>query len=349
MTTNQTEHAASDGAATPPATSDVPSMRRGPQVAWLAERYGLPLLLVALFVFFSVLPSTATSFSTAANLRNVAANESIIALASLAAIAPLIAGQFDVSVGAVVGMSQIAAAGAMAGGLSLFEALALALALSAAVGAVNGWLVAYLGTNSFITTLASGTLLGGLVSLYTHDQPILQGISPFLVSFGQGDLLGVPRVVWLVAAVAVVLGYGLGWTVPGRQLASVGSNPRAAALVGMPVRRIVLSSFIASALLAGLAGIVQVARTGTGDPTIGSSYTLAALSAAFLGATAVRPGRFNVAGTLIGVAFVAISVNGLTLAGAADWVDPVFNGAALTLAVAASTVFRRQRGARPNG
>lgn len=348
MTANQAKHAASDGAATPPAGRNTPG-GLGLPFAWFAERYALPLLLIALFIFFSVLPSTATTFSTAANLRNVAANESVIALASLAAIAPLIAGQFDVSVGAVVGMSQIAAAGAMAHGLPLFEALTLALVLCAAVGAVNGWLVAYLGANSFITTLASGTLLGGLVSLYSHDQPILQGISPSLISFGQHDLLGVPQVVWLVAAVAVLLGYGLGWTVPGRQLASVGSNPRAAALVGMPVRRIVWSSFVASSLLAGLAGIVQVARTGTGNPAIGSSYTLAALSAAFLGATAVWPGRFNVAGTLIGVAFVAVSVNGLTLAGVADWVDPVFNGAALALAVAASRVFRRQRGARPRG
>ena len=104
-----------------------------------------------------------------------------------------------------------------------------------------------------------------------------------------------------------------------------------------------------AALLAGIAGVLQVARTGTGNPQIGNAYTLSALSAAFLGASTIRPGRFNMVGTLVGVAFVAFvafSVNGLTLAGAADWVDPVFTGTALTVAVTLSTVLGRRRGAQ---
>jgi len=312
----------------------------------LAERYALVAFLGVLLIVFAVLPATSETFLTAANLRNVAANESVIAVAALAAMVPLLAGQFDVSIGAVLGMAQIAVASAMAHGVALTGAIAIALACALVVGAVNGWLVAYLGVNSFIITLATATLVGGLVSLYTHDQVILQGVSQHLVDFGSGNLLGVPRVTWLVALVALLVAYGLGWTLQGRRLVSVGSNVRAARLVGMPVNRIMLASFVVAALLAGIAGVLQVARTGTGNPQIGNAYTLAALSAAFLGASTIRPGRFNVPGTIIGVAFVAFSVNGLTLAGAADWVDPVFTGTALCVAVALSTVLGRRRGAQ---
>jgi ribose transport system permease protein len=114
-------------------------------------------------------------------------------------------------------------------------------------------------------------------------------------------------------------------------------------LVGIRVKAMVASSFVISSTLAGVAGVVLLSRTGSGSPQIGQGYTLAALSAAFLGATAFRPGRFNVPGTLLGVIFVAVSVNGLTLAGAHDWVEPVFTGAALMIAVTLSTILGRLR------
>lgn len=329
-----------------PAAGQTTGPDRSSGLLGLAERYALVALLAVLLIVFAVLPSTSDTFLTAANLRNVAANESVIAVAALAAMVPLLAGQFDVSIGAILGMAQIAVASAMANGVPLTGAIAIALACALVVGAVNGWLVAYLGVSSFIITLATATLVAGLVSLYTHDQVILQGISQHLVDFGSGNLLGVPQVTWLVALVALLVAYGVGWTLHGRRLVSVGSNVRAARLVGMSVNRIMLSSFMIAALLAGIAGVLQVARTGTGNPQIGNAYTLAALSAAFLGASTIRPGRFNVPGTLVGVAFVAFSVNGLTLAGAADWVDPVFTGTALAVAVALSTVLGRRRGAQ---
>jgi ribose transport system permease protein len=191
--------------------------------------------------------------------------------------------------------------------------------------------------------LGTATLVGGLVSLYTKDQVIL-GMPQGLIDFGTLNWLGVPRVVWLLAAVALVIAYILGHTVYGRRLLSVGANPRAARLVGIRVPLVVMASFVIAGALAGVAGLVELARTGSGNPQVGPGYTLAALAAAFLGSTTIRPGRFNVPGTIVGVFFVAVSVNGLTLAGAADWVDPVFNGAAVVVAVSASTVLAHRRG-----
>ena len=310
----------------------------------ILERYALVVLLGLLIAFFALLPGTSESFLTVANIRNVAANETVIAIAALAALVPLIGGQFDVSVGAVLGMVSVAVAALTTrAGLPLGVALVAGVLMGAAVGAVNGFIVAYLRASSFIITLGMATMVGGLVSLYTKDQVIL-GVPQSAVNFGTLNWLGVPRVVWLLAAVALAVGYLLRHTVYGRQLLSVGANPRSARLVGIPVPWVVMLSFVLAGALAGIAGEIVLARTGSGNPQVGSGYTLSALAAAFLGSTTIRPGRFNVPGTIVGVFFVAVSVNGLTLAGAADWVDPVFNGAAVVIAVAASTMLAQRRG-----
>jgi ribose transport system permease protein len=314
------------------------------EVVAVLERYALVLLLAALVAFFALLPATRDTFLTTANLRSLAANEVVIAIAALAALIPLIGGEFDVSVGAVVGMASVAVAAFInRAGLPLGVAVVLGVAMGATVGAVNGFIVAYLRTSSFIITLGVATLVGGLVSLYTKDQVIL-GVPQRLSDFGTLNWLGVPRVVWLLVVVALGISYVLGHTVYGRRLLSVGASPRAARLVGIRVPLVVLASFVIAGALAGIAGVVELARTGSGNPQVGPGYTLSALAAAFLGSTTIRPGRFNVPGTIVGVFFVAVSVNGLTLAGAADWVDPVFNGAAVVIAVSASTVLAHRRG-----
>jgi ribose transport system permease protein len=142
----------------------------------------------------------------------------------------------------------------------------------------------------------------------------------------------------------VLTGLTLRYTIVGRQLVFVGSNAEAARLVGYNTRRLLFASYIGSAAMASLAGVVLLARSGVGDPSAGPDYTLDALAAAFLGATAIAPGRFNVIGTVVGVFFVAVAVDGLTLLGAAAWVQPVFNGGAVIIAVTAAVVLRRRSG-----
>jgi ribose transport system permease protein len=323
------------------------ALRRVPRaraILPVLERYALVVLLGLLILFFAVLPSTSDAFLTVANIRNVGANEVVIAIAALAALVPLIGGQFDVSVGAVLGMVSVAVAALITrAGVPLAVAVLAGIALGAAVGVVNGFVVAYLRASSFVITLGMATLVGGLVSLYSKDQVIL-GIPQSMVDFGTLNWLGVPRVVWLLVVVALGVAYVLRHTVYGRQLLSIGANPSSARLVGIRVPLLVMLSFVGAGALAGVAGVVELARTGSGNPQVGPGYTLSALAAAFLGSTTIRPGRFNVPGTIVGVFFVAVSVNGLTLAGAADWVDPVFNGAAVVIAVAASTVLAHRRG-----
>jgi ribose transport system permease protein len=307
------------------------------------ERYGLVLLLVAVALFFTLWSRTSGVFPTSANLRNVAANESILVIIALAALVPLVAERFDLSVGAIVATSAVFTAKMLTEwdlptGLGILGGVAI----GALIGLVNGFVIAHYNANSLVITLGMATLLGGVGSYMTGDGTLL-GVPQSMLDFGNLTWLGIPRPTWLFIGVALVVAFLLGLTVFGRRLLAIGSNESASRLVGMPVTRTILLAFMVSGALAGLAGVLLLARTGSAAAGVGSGYTLPALAAIFLGSTTIRPGRFTVAGTLVGVFFVAVSVNGLTLSGAKDWVEPIFNGGAVVVAVTASAILAKRR------
>lgn len=321
-------------------TTTLPSRSR---FAEYGERYGLVVLLLVIVAFFSLLPSSRDTFFTSANLSIVLANQSVIMIIGVALLLPLIAGHFDFSIGAVAVVSAVVCAGAQVNfDIPMFPAILIAIVLASVIGLINGVLVARFGMNSFVSTLGVATLLGGLVQWYTGGLAII-GMDPALGQFGSQQWFGVPRVVFVVVIVVAAVWYLLTHTPFGRSLYAIGSNPRSAVLVGLPKARYTIVAFVLSGLLAGIAGIILVARTGGANPDTGTYLLFPALAAVFLGATAIHPGRFNVIGTIVGVLFVAVSVSGLTLAGAQNWVDAVFNGAALLVAVFLSSYLRRRR------
>jgi ribose/xylose/arabinose/galactoside ABC-type transport system permease subunit len=238
---------------------------------------------------------------------------------------------------------MVLAAGLMSrDGLPLAPTVVICVLFGGLVGLVNGVAVTRFRMNPFVTTLGVATLLGGLIQWYTGGQAIFAGISASLTRFGSLTLIGLPQVTFVVAALALVSWYVLTQTAYGRFLYAVGSNERSARLVGIAVGRNVLLSFVIAGLLAGVAGVLQLSRTGSATADSGTGLLFPALAAVFLGATAVRPGFFNVAGAMIGVLFVSVSVSGLTLSGASAWVSPVFNGVALLVAVGLSSYLGRR-------
>ncbi|WP_157475697.1 ABC transporter permease [Parafrankia sp. EUN1f] len=332
--------AAKSTAATPTARPGVSHV-----IVLAAERYALVGLLVAVALFFCFLPASSETFPTAANLRILAANQAVTLLLALAALIPLVAGHFDFSVGASAATASVLCAGLMQNNHApLALAVVVALAAGLGIGLVNGVAVAWLKMNAFVSTLATATVLGGFIQWYAHGQSISNNISTALIDFGSTTWLGIPRPVFLVALVAAALWYVLGQTPYGRSLYAIGENPRAARLVGISTRGYPLLAFAGAGLVAGIAGVVLTARTAGATADNGTTMLFPALAAVFLGATAIRPGRFNVFGTVFGVALVAVSVSGLTLAGTSDWVNPVFNGGALAVAVGLSTYLRRRSG-----
>ncbi|MEU6807296.1 ABC transporter permease [Streptomyces neyagawaensis] len=315
------------------------------RVRSLVESNALLALLVLVAVFFSVLPASRDVFLSVDNLSVLLSTQATVALLALALILPLVGGYFDFSVGANAAVSTVLSAGLMSRlDLPLSVACVVCVAVGALIGLVNGVLVTRFRMNAFVTTLGMATFLGGLIQWYTGGQTILKGISPDLIQFGATSLAGIPLVACIVVVVAAVLWYLLAQTPYGRALYAIGVNPRAARLVGIRSERYVAVSFVMAGTIASAAGILQLARTGSATADSGTSLLFPALAAAFLGSTAVRPGFFNVVGTVIGVLFVSVAVSGLTLAGAEAWVSPVFNGAALLTAVGFSTYLGRHRG-----
>jgi ribose transport system permease protein len=309
------------------------------------ERFALPGIFLLVLLFFGLWDKTGSTFSRVANFQEVGSSQAYLGILALASIIPLVCGQFDFSVGPIAGVSQVATAAAMSRfHAPLAVAILIGIAFGAFIGLNNGNVIARIGVNSLIVTLGTSGILLGLVNWYTSGQSISLGISPTLINFGSTNWLGIPKVCFLLLAVALLVYYLLQHTPFGRYLTSVGSNRQAARLVGLRVERLTLMAFVLSGALAGLAGVLLVARTGSANPQIGTlPDTLQALAAVFLGATCIRPGRFNVLGAMIAIYFIAFSVTGLQIAGVATWINDVFNGAALFIAVVLSTAIGRRR------
>ena len=323
-------------------------VHRGPgKVAYFFERYALLIAFIGVLIFFSTWHKTSESFGTSANFQNLAGGQqAYIVILSMALLIPLLCGEFDLSIGQIAGFSQIAAAVAMSKhGFSFGECFIVAVIFGGAIGFINGNTVARVGVNSLIVTLGTSGVLLGVINWYTKGTAIVDGIHPSVTTFGATTLIfGIPKVCFLAGGVVLLVWYVINQTPYGRYLASIGSNPRAAQLVGLPVPWIKLSAFVCSGALAGLAGIMLLANAGVASPGAGTILdTLQALAAVFLGATAIRPGMFNVEGTVIAIYFLAATVSGLELAGLPSYVNDVFNGAALFFAVIISTELRNRR------
>jgi ribose transport system permease protein len=320
-----------------------------PRPLEVLEKYGLLVLFLAVVLLFTFSGQTPEFMSTP-NVRNVLSNQSVLGIIAIGSVIPLAAGQIDLSVGPAAGLSAIVCAGLMSkSDQPLVVALVGAIAVGAVIGLINGLLVARAGINSIIVTLGTTSIIAAIVQWYTDGLALTTGISPTLVKAGLGTWFGVPRPFYFLLVAAIVIWYLLEHTPVGRYVYAIGTNAKAAELVGLAVPRLVLLSFVTAGLLAGVAGALIVATQSGGNPQIGPGYTLPALAAAFLGATTIKPGRYNIPGTLAAVFFLAFSVNGLTLWGAEPWVSDAFNGSALIIAVTIAVVSGRRRRAMTPG
>ncbi len=308
-------------------------------------RYGLLLFMLALLVAFSLIKRQ--TFATLDNYRSILDNQTIVVLLAFAAMVPLIVGRFDLSVAPVLSISHVLAVGLIIKqGWSPALAIAATLVAAALTGLVNGLIVVGLKVDAFVATLGTSSVIGGIALAYTKGKSILGKIPSSFTDIARGRWAGIPHAVLIVAVVAVVLAVVLGFLPLGRRMYATGGNERAARLTGINTHRYVVGAFVASAVLAGIAGVILGSRLGTASPSTGGSLLLPAFAGAFLGATTVQPGRFNVLGTIIAVYTLAIAVAGLQQMGAPVWFEPVFNGAALVLAVASSHWALRHRQAR---
>jgi len=300
-----------------------------------AERFALVAAWLLIIVVFAI--AKPDTFMTAANFQTIFGSQSVLAIVALALLTPLLAGDYDLSVGSMMGLSGMLVAILNAQhGWPLAVAVAVALGAALIVGLVNGFFIIYLGVDSLIATLGSGTVISGLI-LWMSNSATVAGVSPDLVSAViETKLLGVSLVFFYALAIAIVLWYVFAYTTLGRRLLFVGRGRTVARLSGIPVGRIRLGALVTSAIIAAIAGIFYVGTTGAADPTSSASFLLPAIAAAFLGATCITPGVFNAWGTLVAVYFLVTGITGLQLLGASSFVQDLFYGGALLLGVGAS-------------
>lgn len=305
--------------------------RRG--VRSYLEAYAFLGLLVIAFVFFSVWSKTSGTFLTSANLQVLLGSNTVVAITALAALIPLVCNEWDLSIGGSAALSSVFIAQFMTNGMNPLLALAIGIVIGVGVGVVNAVLVTRMGVNAVITTLGISIIITGIISLKTGGVTVAGNIPQSVTNFGTENWLGIPRSVYALAAVALLVYYLVDHTPFGRYLYALGSNRSAARLAGIRVRFIVGLTFVIAGALCGAAGVLQVARSGGANPHLADALLLPALAAAFLSAAAIRPGQYNVGGVLVAVYFLAVLNSGLNLAGAQDYVSNFVNGGALIIGV----------------
>jgi ribose transport system permease protein len=309
----------------------------------IIDRYGLIIAWLIVIAFFCLLPATSDNFTSTANISTIFGSQAAIAVLTLGLIVPLITGDFDLSIASTMALSgMLIAILNVQQGWPIALAVLAALAAGAVVGMVNGSLILFFGIDAFIVTLGSGTFIAGLI-LWMSSSETISGIdgalSDAVIVY---RLLGLPLNFWYAVVLCALLWYLLEFTPLGRRMIIVGQNRVVARLSGIRVGRIRWGAFVASGLIAAFAGVLYAGISGAADPTSGTQQMLPAFAAAFLGATAIVPGRFNPWGSLVAVYFLVTGITGLQLLGIQSYVQQLFYGGALVAAVVLSQLARKR-------
>lgn len=311
----------------------------GSMLLKLISHHSILLMCVALFILFSILaPDT---FPTSTNLAGLALGQSVAALLALAVLLVVVVGEFDLSVGYTLGLSAVLTAKlASTTDLPIVMVFVISMVAGAAVGALAGVLVTRFKVVSLIATLGIGLAVSGVTVGVSGGMTLSQGIPDTFTNLVRTEILGLGSAVWIVLGVALVMYLVLNRTPVGAKLYAVGGAEQVARMVGIRVALLKCLMFAVAGALAAFAGIMQLGFAGAANPAFGANLLLPAFAAVFLGSTTVRPGFFNVTGTMLAIGLLAIGFSGLSLLGAPFWVLPVFQGLALIVGVVLGQVVR---------
>ncbi|HEY4826960.1 MAG TPA: ABC transporter permease [Solirubrobacteraceae bacterium] len=320
----------------------VDSSKRSTFVARYVGPYSAVFILAGLIVLFGILePNT---FLTSETFHSLLSEQAVTAMLALGLILPLAAGVFDLSIAANMGLAVMLCAWLQSSaGLPASVAIVFTLCSGVLIGLANSFVIVRLGVDSFIATLAASSVLEALMQVINGGEQITQGISSGFTNLANNQIFSIALPFYYMLVLAAVLWYITEYRQVGRYTYSTGSNAEAARLAGIRTDRLRTMSLVASGVIASLTGIIFLATVGSAAPDAGDPYLLQAFAGAFLGATQIRPGRVNVGGTLIAVYLLATGVKGLQLAGAEVWINDMFTGLALILAVAVAVRSSRQR------
>lgn len=306
------------------------------------ERFALVGAWLLLIVIFGALMPE--SFLSWRSFSTLFGSQAILVVLTLAIIIPLTSGDFDLSGASTLTMScMLIAVLNVKLGWPIVPVILIALVSGIVIGAVNAFFVLYFRIHSLIVTLGVGTFVNGLI-LWVSSSQTISGVSMALVEWVIiNRLFGIPLAFFYAMILAAILWYALEFTIAGRKLLFVGRGREVSRLNGINVDRVRATSFILSGLISAFAGMLYAGMTGSADPLSGLNLLLPAFAAAFLGATTISPGRFNAFGAVIAVYFLVTGITGLTMLGADAYVQNLFYGGALVIAVSLSQLVRNRQ------
>jgi ribose transport system permease protein len=298
--------------------------------------------LITLLALCLVTTLLTDRFLSPLNLTNILVQSSIMAVIAIGMTFVIIGGGFDLSVG-----STVALAGCIAAMMIVKFGVAVGVlagaAAGGAVGLANGVIIAKLGVNPFITTLGTMVLVRGVVYLITGGAPVGdEGLPAAFIAFGSARFLGIHYLVWVPAFLLLVLSWVLQATPYGRRIYATGGNREAAYLSGVPVERIIASTYAWCGVLAGVAGVMLAARLQSGQPTAGEFYELTAIAAVILGGASLQGGEGTLYKSIVGVFIMVVLGNSLNLLNVDSYWQRVAIGIVIIAAAAADRLRSRR-------
>ena len=310
------------------------------KAVWITfGRFGTLIGLFLLVAVFTTLKPAI--FPIPRNLLNILNQISLLGICSAGLTICLVMNEFDLSIGAIATLGAVLTAGFLPN-MHPVLAVPIVLVICTGIGLVNGLVIATLGVSSFMATLGSMTILTGFSYWYTSGSGsiLYSGIPKGFLIIGKGTFLHIPYLVFFMIGVLVLLHLFLNHTSTGRHMYAVGGNPEAARFGGIPIQKLKILGFMTSGFLAGLTGVLLVARLGLAEPTIGDRFLFDAFTAVFLGAASIKIGQFHIIGTLIGVLIMGTLFNGFTLLDVPYHLQLVAQGAILIAAVTAAGLWK---------
>jgi ribose transport system permease protein len=299
----------------------------------------LPFL--SLIILFVALAIASPHFLTSTNLSSVVRQTAVINIMALGMTMIIITGGIDLSVGAILAMGGLLGTMAMEKGLSIPAGVLIGIVTGLACGFANGIMITSLRIEPFIVTLGTLGIFRGTTLIISNGLPVHR--IPQQFSFlGEGNLLGVPFVLWILVVCAIVTHVILEHTRLGRYTFAIGSNREAAIYAGIPVKFHMTAVYAIGGMLTGLAGMIEASRLMTGQPTAGQGYELQAIAAVVIGGGSLHGGEGSVIGTLIGAFIMGLLSNGSDLLGVSPYVQQAIIGAVIILAVTLDELRKRR-------
>jgi ribose/xylose/arabinose/galactoside ABC-type transport system permease subunit len=295
----------------------------------LLHRFGLLVVILVICVIMSLVKPV---FLSGENILNVLRQVSINGILAIGITFVIMTGGIDLSIGSIMAVTAVLVGSFLEQGHSMVTAMAIGIGGAVVFGIFNGILISLSGLPPFIATLSTMTIARGVAMVYSNGRNFVILHGKFL-EIGKGYTLGIPNPIWILLAVVAIAYIVLNFTVFGRHILAFGGNRQAAKLAGVRINFVEVSAYVISGLLAGIAAIVLVSRTSTGQPIAGTGYELDAIAAAAIGGTSMTGGSGSIGGTVMGFIIIGIMLNSLTLLNVSSFYQQIVKGLIIIVAV----------------